>query len=544
MENTPPDPPHHLPPGLGAGQVALVTGAAESCLAALDAPRNWAMDEQLPVDLARAVFERYAAGAGGWAEADLVQVLDARGALREATDALRAAHDARGEGPDTPPSALEDAESLIAAMNTLYVELDTALRRIAPETVETARTDLAAARDVSVPQATAAPEVARVDAAAAPVAADIERAQEAIRKTYALVNVENLTLIRIGDVAVTVERLKAQLASIHVSVRASAVWQGTVQLAAEGVEAALEAVRRAGAAMAAAAETVTDAAEAVSGVLAPLADLVEEGRALIETVRGAVRRLFGPREEAPWPTGLRLPPPEGRADAPRDVALVAVRRFETGDDDVFGLTPLPGGRFVSGGSDGVLRLWSVDQATPLAELRGHSEEINGIAALDGRRVVTASDDLTLILWDLEARAARETFREHGGIVRDVAALDRERFVSVADRDDCRLWSTERAEAGRVWTFADPRGVAALAPDRVATVGHLDFRPFLRSSGTTGCTTQCGEGHLTAFCPPNFAILCSSASAFPAISADRLDHQRDGHAGHGLMRRSCTRRRML
>ena len=75
-------------------------------------------------------------------------------------------------------------------------------------------------------------------------------------------------------------------------------------------------------------------------------------------------------------------------------------------------------------------------------------------------------------------------------------------------------------------------------------GHLDFRPFLRSSGTTGCTTQCGEGHLTALCPPDFAILCSSASAFPAISADRLGHQRDGHAGHGLMRRSCTRRRML
>ena len=79
---------------------------------------------------------------------------------------------------------------------------------------------------------------------------------------------------------------------------------------------------------------------------------------------------------------------------------------------------------------------------------------------------------------------------------------------------------------------------------VKTTGHLDFRPFLRSSGTTDCTTQCGEGHLTALCPPDFAILCSSASAFPAISADRLDHQRDGHAGHGLMRRSCTRRRML
>ena len=231
MDETAPPLPA-LPPGLTEAQVARVTRAAEACLGELDTPRNWAMEEQLPVDLARAVFERYAAGAGGWAEEDLAQVLDARGALREATDALRAAHDARGEDPDAPPSALEDAESLIAAMNTLYVELDTALRRIAPDTVEAARTDLAASRDVSVPRATAAPEVARVDAAAAPVAADIERVQQATRNTYALVNIE--TLIRIDNVAVTVERLKAQLASIHVSFRASAVWRGTVQLAARG----------------------------------------------------------------------------------------------------------------------------------------------------------------------------------------------------------------------------------------------------------------------------------------------------------------------
>ena len=108
----------------------------------------------------------------------------------------------------------------------------------------------------------------------------------------------------------------------------------------------------------------------MSGVVSAIRSTAEDGRALIETVRGAVRRLFGPREEAPWPTGLRLLPPVGRADAPRDVALVEVRRFETGDDIVRGLAPLPGGRFVSGGSDGVLRLWSVDQATPLANCAG------------------------------------------------------------------------------------------------------------------------------------------------------------------------------
>ena len=218
-------------------------------------------------------------------------------------------------------------------------------------------------------------------------------------------------------------------------------------------------------------------AEAVSGVLAPLADLAEDGRALLGSVTAAVRRLFGPREETPWPTGLRLLPPEGGADDPTDVALVEVRRFETGGEAVHGLAPLPGGRFVSGGTDGVLRLWSVEQAAPLAELRGHEGDINRIAALDGRRVVTASDDRTLILWDLEARAARATFRGHRGWVEDVAALDRDRFVSAAMADDCRLWSAGRAEADQVWTVDNPIGVTALAPDRVVT-GEFDT-PDLR-----------------------------------------------------------------
>ena len=41
-----------------------------------------------------------------------------------------------------------------------------------------------------------------------------------------------------------------------------------------------------------------------------------------------------------------------------------------------------------------------------------------------------------------------------------------------------------------------------------------------------------------------AVLRPSSSAFPAMSAGRLDHQLDGHAGYGSMRRSWTRRRML
>ena len=264
MEDAPPPPSLEMPPGLTPAQVARVGDAADACLAQIEMPRNWPIDEQLPVDLARAVCRRLAAGPAGWTGDDLAQVLDARSALREAADAVRAAHDARGGDPDAPPSVLEDADTLIAAMNGLYVELDTALRQIAPEPVAAARTALSASRDISVPQASAAPEVAKVEAAGAPVAEDIARTEHAIRNTYALVNVEKLTLIRIGDVEVTVERLKAQLASIQVSFRASAVWRGTLERAAEGFERALEALRKAAAAMERAAGGVAGAAEAVS----------------------------------------------------------------------------------------------------------------------------------------------------------------------------------------------------------------------------------------------------------------------------------------
>ena len=244
MEDTPPHRPHHLPPGLGEGQVERVTRAAEGCLAALDAPRNWAMEAQLPVDLARAVFERYAAGAGGWAEADLVQVLDARGALREATDALRAAHDARGGDPDAPPSALEDAESLIGAMNTLYVELDTALRRIAPETVESARTDLAAARDTAVSRAAAEPEFREIEPKAKRVREDIETVESEGYRIGTQINI-NVLNFDFRSLNISIEQIKARLASINISFNAEAVWKGVVELSTNGFERALEAIRAA-----------------------------------------------------------------------------------------------------------------------------------------------------------------------------------------------------------------------------------------------------------------------------------------------------------
>ena len=66
-------------------------------------------------------------------------------------------------------------------------------------------------------------------------------------------------------------------------------------------------------------------------------------------------------------------------------------------------TLLPDGRFVSGSSDGTLKIWdpSMEPAVQcVATLRGHTDRwINCVILLPDGRFVSASSDYTLKIWD-------------------------------------------------------------------------------------------------------------------------------------------------
>lgn len=64
------------------------------------------------------------------------------------------------------------------------------------------------------------------------------------------------------------------------------------------------------------------------------------------------------------------------------------------------LAAMPSGALVSGGSDGVVRVWSPLHGTCSAVLEGHTDDIVALVALPNNVVASGSKDSKLRLWDL------------------------------------------------------------------------------------------------------------------------------------------------
>ncbi|MEM9138475.1 MAG: WD40 repeat domain-containing protein, partial [Pseudomonadota bacterium] len=360
------------------------------------------------------------------------------------------------------------ALSVVAALNELYTNALGALRAIDRVALEQALRLVASRRDVAVARVEAVEERREVADQAEVLEGEILGAEDAQTQVDTQINILSGNTINLGGLTLTIERLKASLASIKISFETKALFSGVIEVAGTGLEKAVAAVKAAADAVKDAAKDISGAAEALETLLKPLGRVRETGEALADTVRRAWRRLFPPREELPWPTGLRLLPPAGREDDPRDVDLVEVRRFKAGKRFIRAIAPMPGGRFVAGGDDGRLYVFALDQEAALAVLEGHKDYINRAAVLDATRVVTASADESLILWDLKEEMAVRTYTGHGDWVQDVAALGQQRFASVGDDGHLRLWDAETEAPLADHAVTNPTGLAALAPDRVVT----------------------------------------------------------------------------
>ena len=68
-----------------------------------------------------------------------------------------------------------------------------------------------------------------------------------------------------------------------------------------------------------------------------------------------------------------------------------------------------GRRAVSGGHDGMVRVWDLEAGTALHTLAGHDGAVHAVAASgDGRRAVSGGVDRTVRVWDLEAGTAQKS----------------------------------------------------------------------------------------------------------------------------------------
>lgn len=91
---------------------------------------------------------------------------------------------------------------------------------------------------------------------------------------------------------------------------------------------------------------------------------------------------------------------------------------------LYGLALHPDGRqCASGGDDGIIRVWNLQNDVPPTLLTGHKGRVNTVAfSPDGGRLVSGGEDRTVRVWDLAAATPREilTLRAHMGAVQSVA----------------------------------------------------------------------------------------------------------------------------
>ncbi|XP_069122816.1 protein qui-1-like isoform X2 [Argopecten irradians] len=102
------------------------------------------------------------------------------------------------------------------------------------------------------------------------------------------------------------------------------------------------------------------------------------------------------------------------------------------------------GRFaLSGGEDGVLKMWNLELNEFKENLLGHSAGITCIAVSpDGSCCVTGSRDRTLLLWSLELLTWALSYKHHDLMIQSVEYVDEERILSYDVQGNFHIWQAE------------------------------------------------------------------------------------------------------
>jgi WD40 repeat protein len=103
---------------------------------------------------------------------------------------------------------------------------------------------------------------------------------------------------------------------------------------------------------------------------------------------------------------------------------------------------------VAGTMGGEVRVWRVDERTPLVSMRGHTGSVYGVAvSTDGQLVVSGAVDGRICFWDGTKGDNVQTFQAHAGGVYGVALSPDRRLVASSGVDGViRLWSAGNGAA--------------------------------------------------------------------------------------------------
>jgi WD40 repeat protein len=170
---------------------------------------------------------------------------------------------------------------------------------------------------------------------------------------------------------------------------------------------------------------------------------------------------------------LRQDPTASSEHAVREALLASRVRGILRDGPVTSAAyALDGAGILTGGRDGVARVYDRRGQQLLRELR-HGAPVTAVAGLpDGKRVVTAGMDGVAIIWDAVAGAPLRRLRHGGGPIRALAVSS----------DGARVVTGGRDGKARVWDASSGRLVATLAHPKPVEVVRLSLDGRLVATG--------------------------------------------------------------
>ncbi len=131
-----------------------------------------------------------------------------------------------------------------------------------------------------------------------------------------------------------------------------------------------------------------------------------------------------------------------------------------------------GGTLVTGGSDGSVRVWSLERFCPIHRLAAHDNSVTSLQ-FDDTRVVSGGSDGRVKVWDLkDGRLVRELIAQGEAVWR--VAFEDEKCVAMALRNNRTVM-----EVRRRWNSETPAGALSVLLTRIAPLRSGPSRPRKR-----------------------------------------------------------------
>ncbi|WP_341530191.1 NB-ARC domain-containing protein [Nostoc sp. UHCC 0302] len=145
-------------------------------------------------------------------------------------------------------------------------------------------------------------------------------------------------------------------------------------------------------------------------------------------------------------------------------------------DFVWNIAFSPDGRLlVSGGRDGTLRLWNVQDGQSIYVLEGHTHDVYGLAiSADNQLLISTGEDQTVRLWHLQSGRNLKTLRGYTGGVHSLSlSADGQLLASSGQNETIQVWHLQ--PDGNLSSY-HPYETFSSPTSRISSFSNVSFSP--------------------------------------------------------------------